>query len=509
MRTLLGGGTVLAGPGFESADWVLLQDRSIAATGSGDEPACDRRIDLDGATVVPAFCDAHVHLPATGLYLEGMDFRGERVAARIAAAFARRAVSADAVLFGGNFEDPLDEPLDRRALDAAVGDRPALVARADLHSCVVSSALLRLLDVSGLDGVDRDSDGAPTGYLREAAAGVAWRSFERSLPRAQQRGALERAARHALSKGVGTVHEMHVVEWRGWDALDVTLEFSRHSDLGVVVYVATADVERVAGLGLGRIGGDFFLDGSFGSHSAWLSEPYQTPPPRGTPPLGVAYRRDDEVVDFFFAAQERGLQVGVHAIGDAAIEQALRSWEAVAGSIGADAVRARGHRIEHFECATEDDMRRAAALGLRASVQPAFDLLWGGDDGMYAQRIGAARAASMNRFATMMAHGLVVGAGSDSAVTPLDPFLQMRALRGHHVSGERVAAAVALRAHTTESHRLADGADLRGTIEPGKRADLAVLDRNPLEVDDDALGQTLVLRTWRDGRVVWPDPEPL
>src|SRR3712207_4747769 len=131
-----------------------------------------RRVDLDGAVLLPAFCDAHVHLPATGLYAAGMDFRGERSSAAILDAFARRSAQPDAILFGGNFEDPLDRPLSARLLDDAVGDRPALLARADMHSCIVSSALLEKLDVAGLEGVDVE-DGRPTGYLREQAAGEA------------------------------------------------------------------------------------------------------------------------------------------------------------------------------------------------------------------------------------------------------------------------------------------------------------------------------------------------
>jgi predicted amidohydrolase YtcJ len=501
---LFAGGRVRTGAAGAVGDWALVRHGAIAAVGTGDEPAANRRIDLGGATLVPAFCDAHVHLAATGLHLAGMSFRAERSAARIVAALAERAAGGSEVLFGGDFEDPLDEPLDRARLDGAVGDRPALLARADLHSCVVSSALLGELDLGALPGVERDAHGRPTGYLREQAAARAWRWFEAHLPPPQQRSALGRAVEHAYSKGVSSVHEMHVVDWRGWESLALTREVADAVPLEVVVYVATAEVERVAALGLGRIGGDLFLDGSFGSHSAWLSRPYDPPPPSGVPSNGVGYRSDPELLELFTEAQRRGLQVGVHAIGDAAIEQALRTWEAVAERAGTDQVRALGHRIEHFECATDDHMRRAAALGLRASVQPAFDRLWGGRDGMYARRIGARRAAEMNRFGSMLRAGLVIGAGSDSTVTPLDPFLQMASLRAHHRREERLGAEEALAAHTLGAHALAGNESTRGSIEPGKAADFAVLDRDPVAVDPDELLATEVLETWIRGRRVWP-----
>jgi predicted amidohydrolase YtcJ len=486
-------------------DWLLVDDGTVVATGPRDDaPTADRVVDLEGATVVPGFCDAHVHLPATGLYAAGLDFRGETSAARIIAAFAERAGSQSSVLFGGNFEDPLDEPLTRHELDRAVGDRPALLARADMHSCIVSTTLLDRLDLGDLEGVDRDDAGRPTGYLRERASAAAWSWFDANLSAAEQRAAVLAAVQAAYSKGVTTVHEMFVVEWRGWSSLETFLDTVDGVELDVVVYAATADVERVAKMGLERVGGDFFLDGSFGSHTAWLTEAYAGAPPSGSSATGTSYRTDAELLEFFSAAQAAGMQAGVHAIGDAAIEQAIATWEAVAAHAGADAVRALGHRIEHFECASDNHMRRGSRLGLRASVQPAFDRLWGGSDGLYARRMGAERAAQMNRFRSMLDAGMVVGAGSDSTVTPLDPLLQMASLREHHVAAERLDAAAALRLHTAGGHQLS-GDRSRGALEAGTRADLAILDRDPVAATTEELLATRVLATWIAGESVYSE----
>lgn len=491
-------------PALTGADWLLVDGDRMAGLGDDDDrPSADRTIDLDGAVMLPAFVDAHVHLPTTGLYQIGMDLRGSSSAEAIVAAFRERAES-DSLLFGGNFEDPLDEPLTRDSLDRAVGYRPALLARADMHSCVVSTALLDRLELEGLQGVDRDEEHEPTGYLRETAAARAWTWFDNNLPEADLKAATAAAVRLAYSKGVASVHEMHIVEWRGWAAFDALREAVADVSLGVVPYIATADVSRVVALGYPRIGGDYFLDGSFGSHTAWLSRPYEDPPPEGTPPNGISYRSDDEVLDFFLEAQTAELQVGVHAIGDRAIEQAIAAWEGVAERVGLAAVRRKGHRIEHFECATDDHMVRAARLGLRASVQPAFDRLWGGEDGLYARRIGARRALQMNRFGSMIDSGVVLGAGSDTTVTPLDPMLQMASLRTHHVDEESLGKTMALRAHTMGSRTLASGRTLDGTLEPGAVADLVVLDRDPIEGEVEDLLATQVLATWIGGRRVWP-----
>jgi predicted amidohydrolase YtcJ len=492
---------------YHAADWVVVTDDVVSAAGQGDAPHTDRTIDLDDGVLVPAFRDGHVHLQVTGLFHSALDFRGCRDGNEVVAGFAARVDQGDGILFGGNFEEPLDPPVTRVELDAAVGDRKAMLARADLHSCVVSTALLNALDLSAVEGMDRDEHGVPTGYLREAASATAWKAFDSGLDRGAQRDAVRAGVLAAYSKGVAEAHEMFVVEWRGWDSAEAFFANIGACALNVPIYLGTNDVERVHDMGFERIGGDFFLDGSFGSHTAWMASPYLTPPPTGSPETGVAYRGDDDLFDFFYESQSREMQVGVHAIGDAAIEQAIATWERVADKVGTEEVRCRRHRIEHFECASDDHIARAAALGLAASVQPAFDRFWGGESGLYSQRIGRDRAAKMNRFKSMLDAGVVVGGGSDSTVTPLDPFLQMAALRDHHVATERLGAGDALAAVTAGVAALAPAEGQRGTIAGSQWADFAWLDRNPLEVSSDDLVKTEVLGTWIAGRRVWPGSE--
>jgi hypothetical protein len=376
-----------------------------------------------------------------------------------------------------------------------------------MHSCVVSTALLDELDLAELEGIDTDGSWEPTGYLREKAAAEAWAWFDRTLPHAQQKAAVQAAIRRAYSKGIASVHEMFVVEWRGWPSLEVFLDAISEAALDIVTYVGTTDVDKVSDIGFDQVGGDLFLDGSFGSHTAWMTDGYLSPPPEGTPPTGIAYRSDEELLEVFMRAQELDLQCGVHAIGDAAIEQAIATWEKVAEEVGLDAVRELGHRIEHFECSSDDHLRRSARLGLRASVQPAFDHFWGGEDGLYARRIGWDKAKDMNRFAAMLNAGLLVGAGSDSTVTPMDPFLQLAALREHHVDDEGLGRIEALRLHTTGARALALGPSLAGSLEPNAPADLVWLDRNPGVIDVDVLLDTQVLGTWVLGQRVWPEAE--
>jgi predicted amidohydrolase YtcJ len=483
-----------------------MSDGLIGATGTGDGPAADRMVELDGGYLIPALRDGHAHLPSTGLHAAGMDLRGVTSSQRILEGLAS-ASENNGILYGAGFEEPLDGPLTRHEIDDVVGDGVALLARADLHSSIVSSALLDKIDLNDLGGVDRDERGHPTGFLREQASSEAWRVFDASIPHSQQREILLDAVKIAYSKGIAELHEMFVVDWRGWGAAERFLEVIDEVSLNVPIYFGTDDVERVFDMGFRRIGGDWFLDGSFGSHTAWLNEPYVSEPPDSSTPTGIRYRSDDEVFELFLRAAERGMQAGVHAIGDAAIDQAIDAWERVADRLGSDTVFSARNRIEHFECATDDHIKRSADLGLIASVQPAFDRYWGGEDGLYSSRIGWDRARLMNRFATMQGAGLHLGGGSDSTVTPLDPFLAMASLRNHHAADESVSASAALAIMTTGVAGLAPDEGARGLLSEGHWAEMAWVDRDPLDVDSEELLDTRVLGTWVHGQRVWPEAE--
>ena len=209
------------------------------------------------------------------------------------------------------------------------------------------------------------------------------------------------------------------------------------------------------------------------------SDPYRT----GS--SGTGYLRDDELAEFFHGGHSAGLQVGVHAIGDRAIEQVLTVWERVYQMLDSRErrhFRARRHRVEHLEMASPAHVERAAMLGLAVSVQPAFDATWGGPGGLYEQALGADRAVAMNPFRTMVERGVEVGVGSDAPITPLDPFLAIDALEHHHERAQRLPRAEAVRLHTIGSARVGHQEEKKGAIAPGMHADLVAFDADPLTI---------------------------
>ncbi|PND48720.1 amidohydrolase family protein, partial [Rhodococcus sp. ENV425] len=178
--------------------------------------------------------------------------------------------------------------------------------------------------------------------------------------------------------------------------------------------VTTADQARalLAATGGHALGGDLFVDGALGSHTAWLAAPYTDRPDC----CGTAYLTVEQMAAHLRACTEAGIQAGFHVIGDAAVDAAVQAFAAVVAELGGPAVAARGHRLEHLEMVTAEQTARLGGWGVIASMQPAFDALWGGPDGLYATRLGADRAAGLNPFAPLAATGMSLAFGSDAPV---------------------------------------------------------------------------------------------
>jgi predicted amidohydrolase YtcJ len=448
----------------------------VGSEGAADSFAdgVDRVVQLDGALVTPAFTDAHVHTTATGLALTGLDLGGT---ASLAEALARTAAHAaahpgDHILLGHGWDEtrwPERRPPTRAELDEAAGGRPLYLTRADVHSAAVSTALLDLVPgVTGLPGYDPQ---AP--LTRDAHHAVRRAAFGAVTPR--QRAAAQRAAlAHAAAQGIGSLHECAGPDISSEDDLTALLALSRdEAGMRVWGYWAEAartpeDLDRIRDLGAVGAGGDLFVDGSIGSHTACLGAPYAD-----ADHTGVTYLDAATIARHLTLCTEAGVQAGFHAIGDAAIGAVVDGVRAAAEQAGTDRVRALRHRVEHAELMTGETIAAFAEFGLVASVQPAFDATWGGEDGMYARRLGAGRAAALNPFAAMTRAGVPLVLGSDSPVTPLDPWGAVRAAAFHRTPAHRISARAAFNAHTRGGWR-AVGRDDAGVLVPGAPADYAV-----------------------------------
>ncbi|MGE5460004.1 MAG: amidohydrolase [Solirubrobacterales bacterium] len=484
MRTLYRASRVrtLSSPAL--GEWILTDGRHVERVGAGDPPSADRVVELPGTTIVPGFVDAHVHLTGTGVHHQAPELGAARSAEELLE-IVRGLVSGreGPTLVHGYDESTWErrEPPTAADLDG-VSDRPLAVVRVDGHLSLANTEAIRAAHALELEGSELTEDGAPTGRLRGEANAALQRWFASNLAERDIEELQLEAAALAAAHGVTTVHEMSMVRERGIRDLEVLLGHRRRLPVDVVTYIVTTDVPQAIDLGLSRVGGDLPVDGSIGARTAWLSEPYDDAPGNGTA------RFDDEgLATFFHDGHLAGLQVGVHAIGDAALEQVVSTWERVYQSLDSRArrhFRARRHRIEHVEMVSADLLERAAMLGLAASVQPSFDAAWGGPGGMYEQRLGLRRAAPMNPFRDILERGIELGAGSDSPVTSIDPMRGIAAFETHHDPLQRLGREEAIRVFTLGSARLAHQEDKKGSLEPGKHADFAAYDVDPFEHPD-------------------------
>ncbi|HZO95209.1 MAG TPA: amidohydrolase family protein [Candidatus Baltobacteraceae bacterium] len=472
-------------------DALVVRDGHVVSLRITDADAGTPHIPLDGRAVYPAFADCHVHLTDTGLFLGPADLSGVRDAAGFERAVA--ALPYAGVVLAGNYDDsawPHGERASAAPLEREHAGSIAMAVRVDGHSSVVNRRALELAALAPeTPGIERDEHGVPTGTLFLEAN---WRAQARVLaavPPKQRRAAERRATELALREGA--LH-LHVQLVGLGDREAYAAEIAALRDAGPAKWhpkICEPDAALARSFGLPYVGGDVFLDGSIGSGTAALTAPYHDRPGCGTLMHG-----DDEVVAYFAEAEALGVSAGVHAIGDAAIEQCLRAWETVLG--GQPSPRNR-HFIEHFEIATPAQIARAARLGLFLSMQPQFDALWGAPGGMYDARLGAERARGMNALRSARSAGAVVVGGDDSPVCRLSPLEGMRAAMQHHNLAERLTVEDALQMYTYDAARFGHAERETGTLLPGYAADFVVLDGDPIAAR--SFDGVRVGETWSDG----------
>ncbi len=445
--------------------------------------------------VTPAFVDAHVHATATGLLVDGVDLAGCPSPEALLDAVAARVAARPAALVWGHGWQELGwaETPTRAALDRAAGATPVYLSRVDVHSALVSSALVaRAPRAVGAAGW---SDGPLTGDAHHHVRRAALAAVDPDLRAAAQQAFLRAAAR----AGIGVVHECAGPDISSVDDLAALVARSRADPTAprVVPYwgeaVTTADEarERIAATGAHGLAGDLFVDGSLGSHTAALRGPYADAPGW----LGRPYLDAEEVGLHVAACTLAGVQAGFHVIGDAAAATLVDGLTLAARRTSPAAVRALAHRAEHLEMVDARQMAVLAELGVVASVQPVFDAWWGGPGGMYTQRLGPERARGMNPYAALHAAGVALALGSDAPVTPLGPWAAVRAAVDHRTPGSGVPRELALAAHTTGGHRAAgDRSPLAGRLVVGAPASYAVWDLG---------GEPRCLRTVHGGRVLY------
>lgn len=484
-RVLLVGGHVYS-PAHPFSTALLIDGDTIAWVGEDSaaevyRDAADRIVQLEGAFVAPGFVDAHVHATSSGLLLTGLDLTSVRSRQELLQLLRHECQSRPAgVIIGHGWDETSwadSTPPTRTELDSASGDRAVYLSRIDVHSALVSTALVTLApDAAGAPGWQGAGPVARQAHqlLRE----VAYRGIS-----TERRAEAQTAVRqHAAARGIVALHEMAGPGISSEADLDSFLHLSEATPgpLGVGYWgelAAAGGLEVASRVGAVGAAGDLFVDGAIGSRTACLHEPYRDDPATH----GAAYLDSEQIADHLAACTEAGLQGGFHVIGDAAAAAVTDGLRRAAARVGAEALRRAGHRVEHAEMLSDDDIAVLAEYSVTASVQPLFDALWGGPGGMYETRLGHDRAVAMNRFADLMTAGAPLAFSSDSPVTPIDPWAAVRAAMHHTSVGQRISGRAAFAAHTRGGWRAA-GELHAGVISPGAPAHLAIWRADEFEV---------------------------
>ncbi len=452
---------------------------------------------LDGVGL-PGFVDAHLHLASLGFDSEGLDLRDVDDIVELKRLVREAAAKTRGWIHGRGWDqDRMGAWPTRYDLDEAAPGRPVVLMRVCGHAAVLSTEAMRRLGLLGgprRPHVDYGCDGAPTGIVFEEEAWRAYREARRSLDATRL---VLRAQELLLSSGVTAAatmgadwHEMRglleawrsgllrlrvraYLDWRLFEALD---------SAGWVPAGLGDDVFRVTGVKL-------YMDGSLGARTAWLSEPYSD----DSSTSGRRLLSAEELAAGARRARGWGLDVAVHAIGDAAIREALRGFTASGCRC----------RLEHASLLPPGLLEALASAGVRVAAQPGFVL----SDYWAPERLGE-RARWLYRFRSMLETGVMLGFSSDAPVEPPSPLRGVYAAVarpgpvGEVTPGERLDVETALWLYTQGS-ALVLGETRLGCLEPGCYADIAVLDADPLAEQPEALPDIGVVAAFVGGSAAW------
>lgn len=518
---------------YPRAQAIAVRDGRVVAIGTTKQIEALRGgktpvIDLGGRFVMPGFNDAHLHLASGGFEHLNVDLAGTKTLAEMQQRIADRVKTATAGewIIGAGWDETkwdVQKLPTRQDLDKVTAGHPAVFERADGHVSVANTAALQAAGVtkttpnpSGGD-IARDADGEATGILRETAKGL----VSRKVPApslTQRRRAAQLALRDAAMWGVTSMQDFstwedfltyvdlenageltaRIAEWLPFTdsvhTLDLHRSFHPHTDPMLHTTMLKA-----------------FMDGSLGSHTAALLEPYSDQPNnKGLPQYDQA-KLDD-------MARQRaaaGFQLGFHAIGDAATEMALKTFAAAqtfAQQHASETPNAKTgdfrNRVEHAQVTTPEQIRRFHELGVIASMQPCHlltDMNWA------LARLGPERAKTSYAWKAFLDNGVVLAFGTDYPVEPISPFRGLyAAITRKNEAGtkeyypeQKISIDQAIAAYTTGAAYAEFMEKEKGRLAPGFLADFIVLDHDITKASPQDVLHTKVLRTVVAGKTVY------
>ncbi|MDC7126228.1 MAG: amidohydrolase family protein [Spirochaetales bacterium] len=452
--------------------------------------------DLNDKALCPSFADTHLHFASMSLFNSGvnvMDAKSNTDIQKALKDFLPKTKAKIIIAFGASPHSVKEKHLlSREELDQVSSDRPIMVVKYDGHACIINTPFIKILpeNVKTLRGYD-----AETGEMNQEAFFAISDFVSNSIPVNELIKSMRSSIDFMASRGIGL---MHTVSGVGFPKdLDVDMERyigrSAQNGFQTRLFFQTMDVEKVKKRKLPRIGGCFAtaLDGCYGSVDAAMIKPYED-----SENYGVLYYTDEEVIDFCKKANRAGLQIEVHAIGDAAFNQATKAIKAALDDYPREDHR---HGIIHACLPTEEGLEICKEYKIHIPLQTSF-IDWPQEPGSYLKSILGNREEKLNPLRTFVDNEIVISAGSDAPCTMPDPMLWIHNACNHSVKEQTLTIEEAMRMATYWGYWTSFDEKERGSLEEGKIADMVILEKSPYKVPVESLKDIKIEKLYLEGK---------
>jgi predicted amidohydrolase YtcJ len=510
------GGTLIDGTGRPPIrdSIVVIEGEYISAAGERsvvEVPAGTEIVDITGMTLIPGLIDAHLHFLKMGMRMIRMVDLSQTKSIKEAqnAIIDRLSLTKKGDWIQGRGWDD-SKWGDRRYinkwdLDSFSPDHPVMLTRVCGHMITLNSKAMEIAgitkDTPSPPGgqVDKSPDGETTGVLRDSGHLISPFIPEETAELAHE--GLKLANKLALSLGCTGIHDAGLGKF-GIKAYQTALETGAMKVRANIMWQSSLSesIEMVglqSGIGSGtlRLGpAKILLDGSLGARTAALYEPYED----DSSTKGITLMTEEELNEIVRTIHKQGSQLAIHAIGDYGIDLVINAIEA---ALKSSPRKDHRHRIEHCELLSTDQIERINRLGIVASMQPNFVGEWSGPDSLYEARLGKRRLRQNNPFRALLDEGIRVPFGSDGM--PFHPLYGIHSAVNHYIKDSRISIEEAVRCFTLDAAYSSFEDDLKGSIEPGKLADITVLENDLVEVPSEEIKDVLVCLTMVGGDILY------
>lgn len=486
-------------------NWIAIKNGRIAKTGTGKKYENIKRnaeiiIDAKGGSILPGFIDSHFHLVQTALNKSSMDLSEAKSFEDIGKAIEREKKSKKSKdIIGVRLKlENLKEKCfpDRMVLDKYCSDIPVWINSADYQVSMLNTYGLLYYKIPFRSaGVELDEKQVVTGVFRGSANAMLRTNILELYENVFRRNNVDEMMKKLISVGITSINAMEGGYMYSDKDAEFLIEYEENFPVDLILFYQSMDVHKIKSKNLKRIGGSLYLDGTIGSRTAALSTEYADMP--GS--MGSLRFLQRDLNEFVTECYKNKMQLALYAIGDRAIEEALNAHEYALYHTGIKGLR---HRIEHAVLITSEQLKRAADMGIVLSMSPTYEKYWGGKGKMYQERLGESYIET-NKFREIFDSGVILCGGSDSDVCEYNPLIGIHMAVNHPVASHRISIREAIRMYTLNAAYAVFAENEKGSLEEGKIADIAILDKDIEKINSSEIKDLKVTATIKAGEVLY------